>query len=308
MNATRHIAVLKGGWSTERAVSLVSGAKCAEALRAEGFRVSEVDVDDTLATVLTELKPDIVFNALHGRWGEDGCVQGLLEMLRIPYTHSGVLASAAAMDKPTAKRLFHDAGIACPEGAVMQRSALKNGHPMAPPYVIKPLTEGSSVGVHIIRQGDNAPPSQIAAESQEFGDKVLVERYIPGHELTVAVMGDRALAVTEIVSETKFYDYEAKYSAGGSRHVIPADIDARVYDRAMQVALTAHQSLGCRGVSRADFRYDSSVAGLAGLYLLEINTQPGMTPTSLVPEQAAYHGISFNSLCRWLVEDASCAR
>jgi D-alanine-D-alanine ligase len=308
MNSARHVAVLKGGWSAEREVSLVSGEKCAEALRAEGYRVSEVDVDDTLASVLTTLKPDVVFNALHGRWGEDGCVQGLLELLRIPYTHSGVRASAAAMDKPMAKRLFHDAGIACPEGVVMDRHALGDKHPMAPPYVVKPVTEGSSVGVYIVRQGDNAPPAEIAADDWAFGATVLVERYIPGHELTVAVMGDRALAVTEIVPETKFYDYEAKYAAGGSRHVIPAKVNAEVYDHAMQVALAAHQVLGCRGVSRADFRYDDTVSGRDGLYLLEINTQPGMTPTSLVPEQAAYLGISFASLCRWLVEDASCAR
>lgn len=308
MNAARHVVVLKGGWSAEREVSLVSGAKCAEALRAQGYRVSEVDVDDTVATVLAELKPDVVFNALHGRWGEDGCVQGMLELLRIPYTHSGVRASAAAMDKPMAKRLFHDAGIASPEGMVMDRHALGVKHPMSPPYVVKPVTEGSSVGVFIVRQGDNAPPQQIAADNWAFGDAVLVERYIPGHELTVVVMGDRALAVTEIVPETQFYDYEAKYAAGGSRHVIPADVDAQVYRHAMDVALAAHQLLGCRGVSRADFRYDSSVAGRDGLYLLEINTQPGMTPTSLVPEQAAYLGISFGDLCRWLVEDASCAR
>lgn len=307
MSAALHVAVLKGGWSTERAVSLVSGAKCAEALRAEGYRVSEVDVDDTIATVLTNLKPDVVFNALHGRWGEDGCIQGLLELLRIPYTHSGVRASAAAMDKPMAKRLFHDAGIACPEGRVMHRLDVGGGHPMPLPYVVKPVTEGSSVGVYIVREGDNAPPPQIGAQDWTFGDLVLVERYIPGRELTVAVMGDRALAVTEIVPETKFYDYQAKYAAGGSRHVVPAQISAQVYDHAMQVALSAHQVLGCRGVSRADFRYDDR-AGPEGLYLLEINTQPGMTPTSLLPEQAAHLGISFGALCRWLVEDASCAR
>ncbi|HEX4889822.1 MAG TPA: D-alanine--D-alanine ligase [Alphaproteobacteria bacterium] len=308
MNAARHVAVLKGGWSVERDVSLVSGEKCAEALRGLGYRVSEVDVDDSIANVLVTLKPDVVFNALHGRWGEDGCMQGLLELLRIPYTHSGVRASATAMDKPTAKRLFHDAGIACPEGRVMDRHALGDTHPMPPPYVVKPITEGSSAGVFIIRQGDNAPPAQIAAKDWAFGDAVLVERYIPGQELTVAVMGDRPLAVTAIVPNTKFYDYEAKYADGGSRHIIPAEVDAQVYQHAMNVALAAHQVLGCRGVSRADFRYDDSVAGRDGLYLLEINTQPGMTPTSLVPEQAAYLGISFGELCRWLVEDASCAR
>lgn len=308
MNAAPHIAVLKGGWSAEREVSLVSGAKCAEALRLEGYQVSEVDVGDSVARILDTLKPDVAFNALHGRWGEDGCVQGLLELLRIPYTHSGVRASAAAMDKPMAKRLFHDAGIACPESRVMDRHDLGDRHPMPPPYVVKPVTEGSSLGVFIVRQGDNSPPAQLAAVDWAFGDQVLVERYIPGHELTVAVMGDRALAVTEIVPVTKFYDYEAKYAEGGSRHVIPAEVDPVVYQHAMDVALAAHQVLGCRGVSRADFRYDSSVAGREGLYLLEINTQPGMTPTSLVPEQAAYNGISFGALCRWLVEDASCAR
>ncbi len=308
MNAFRHVAVLKGGWSAEREVSLVSGAKVAEALRAEGYRVSEVDVDGGIAEVLTALNPDAAFNALHGRWGEDGCVQGLLEILRIPYTHSGVRASAAAMDKPMAKRLFHDAGIACPEGLVMDRHALGGKHPMPPPYVVKPVTEGSSVGVFIIREGDNQTPAQLVSKDWSFGDSVIVERYIPGLELTVAVMGDRALAVTEIVPQTKFYDYEAKYAEGGSKHIIPAEVDPIVYQHAMHVALTAHQVLGCRGVSRADFRYDNSIAGRDGLFLLEINTQPGMTPTSLVPEQAAYHGISFGALCRWLVEDASCAR
>lgn len=308
MSAAQHVAVLKGGWSAEREVSLVSGAKCAEALRGEGYRVTEVDVNNSIAGVLATLKPDVVFNALHGRWGEDGCVQGLLELLRIPYTHSGVRASAAAMDKPMAKRLFHDAGIVCPEGRVMYRHDIGHQHPMTPPYVVKPVTEGSSVGVYIVQAGDNAPPQQIAADDWTFGDLVLVERYIPGRELTVSVMGDRALAVTEILPETKFYDYQAKYAAGGSRHVVPAQLSEEVYAHAMRVAFEAHQVLGCRGVSRADFRYDDSLAGPDGLYLLEINTQPGMTPTSLVPEQAAYLGISFGALCRWLVEDASCAR
>lgn len=303
-----HVAVLKGGWSSEREISLVSGAKCAEALRQEGYKVTEIDADGNIAAALTAAKPDVVFNALHGRWGEDGCVQGLLEILRIPYTHSGVCASSLAMNKPQAKHLFNDVGIACPEGMVVDRHSLKDRHPMPPPYVVKPMNEGSSVGVSIIRETDNTPPPQFAAEDWPFGDWLLVERYIPGRELTVAVMGDRSLAVTEIVPWTKFYDYEAKYAEGGSRHIIPAVIGPEIYQQALQTALTAHQALGCRGVSRADFRYDDSTASGAGLYLLEINTQPGMTPTSLVPEQAAHLGVSFGALCRWLVEDASCGR
>ncbi len=303
-----HVAVLKGGWSSERDVSLVSGAKCAEALRGEGYKVSEIDVDHNVASILNKLKPDVVFNALHGRWGEDGCIQGLLEVLQIPYTHSGVRASAVAMHKPSAIQIFRHAGLPCPNGSVINRHVLSGGHPIAPPYVVKPLNEGSSVGVFIVQEGDNSPPRQVAADDWAMGEEVLVEPFIPGLELTVAVMHDRALAVTEIVSESKFYDYQAKYAAGGSRHVIPAAINAEAYDLAMRVALSAHQVLGCRGVSRADFRFDERKSGGEGLYLLEVNTQPGMTPTSLVPEQAAHQGISYGALCRWLVEDASCGR
>lgn len=303
-----HVAVLMGGWSAEREVSLVSGAKCAEALRAEGFRVTEIDVDRGIALVLAKLKPDVAFNALHGRWGEDGCIQGLLEVLGIPYTHSGVRASAIAMHKPAAKDMFRQAGLPCPDGRVMNRHEVARRHPMPPPYVVKPLNEGSSVGVCIVHEGDNFPPSRITAADWNMGDEVLVEPFIPGRELTVAVMQNRGLAVTEILPESKFYDYHSKYVAGGSRHVIPAAIGDEVYALAMRVALEAHRVLGCRGVSRADFRYDDSKHAGEGLFLLEINTQPGMTPTSLVPEQAAYLGISYASLCRWLVEDASCER
>lgn len=305
---TKHVAVLMGGWSAEREVSLVSGAKCAEALRAEGYRVTEVDVDRSIASVLGILQPDTAFNALHGRWGEDGCVQGLLEVLAIPYTHSGVRASAIAMHKPAAKDMFRQAGLPCPDGVVMNRHDVARGHPMTPPYVVKPLNEGSSVGVHIVQQGDNFPPGRVFAAGWEMGEEVLIEPFIPGRELTVAVMQGRSLAVTEILPESKFYDYQSKYAAGGSRHVIPAVIEPAVYAMAMQVALRAHTVIGCRGVSRADFRYDDTKPGGEGLFLLEINTQPGMTPTSLVPEQAAHLGISFASLCRWLVEDASCER
>lgn len=303
-----HVAVLKGGWSSEREVSLVSGEKCAEALRGEGFEVTEIDVDHSIAATLSKLKPDVAFNALHGRWGEDGCIQGLLEVLQIPYTHSGVRASAIAMHKPSAIQIFRQAGLPCPDGQVISRYAMAGAHPMPPPYVVKPLNEGSSVGVFIVQPGDNSPPRQVAAADWLMGDEVLVEPFIPGLELTVAVLHDRALAVTEILPESKFYDYQAKYAAGGSRHVIPAPVDAQAYGLAMRVALTAHQALGCRGVSRADFRLDERKPGGEGLYLLEVNTQPGMTPTSLVPEQAAYNGISYAELCRWLVEDASCGR
>jgi D-alanine-D-alanine ligase len=248
--------------------------------------------------------PDAVFNALHGRWGEDGCVQGVLELLQIPYTHSGLLASALAMDKPVAKRLFAAAGLACPEGVVVERDGLLEGEVMERPYVVKPVNEGSSVGVHIVRAGDNR--ASIDAEDWPPGMQLLVERYIPGRELTAAVMGDRPLAVTEIRPRQGFYDYRAKYTEGIADHAIPADVPAAVYDRALEMALIGHQVLGCRGVSRADFRYDDSLDGTAGLYLLEINTQPGMTPLSLVPEQAAHLNIGFPELCAWMVEHATC--
>lgn len=298
---SRSVVVLMGGWSSEREVSLVSGAAVADSLRAAGYRVTAVDVQRDVGTVLSRLspRPDAVFNALHGRYGEDGCVQGLLDILGLPYTHSGLLASALAMHKPMAQRLFAQAGIAVAEHRIVSREQVMGGDVMPRPYVIKPLNEGSSVGVRIVREGDNLT---IAREGDwPYGGEVMVERFIEGRELTVAVMGDRALAVTEISTHRGFYDYDAKYAEGGSRHVIPAEIDPEVYDEAKRLSVLAHRTLGCRGVSRADFRFDGRT-----LYMLEVNTQPGMTPTSLVPEQAAYAGISFQELVSWMVENAEC--
>ncbi|MCB1371452.1 MAG: D-alanine--D-alanine ligase [Rhodobacteraceae bacterium] len=296
------IAVLKGGRSAEREVSLVSGAECAAALRQEGYRVVEIDAGPDLAQALIEAKPDVVFNALHGRWGEDGCVQGLLEWLGIPYTHSGVLASALAMDKRRAKQVFRAAGLPVAEGLLASREEVRASHPMPPPYVVKPVNEGSSVGVYIVPAGANGP----AQVSDDMPETLLVEAFVPGRELTTAVMGDRALAVTDIIA-AGWYDYHAKYAPGGSRHVVPAELPAEITEACLDYALRAHAALGCRGVSRTDFRWDES-RGLAGLYLLETNTQPGMTPTSLAPEQAAHCGMSFGALVRWMVEDASCFR
>ena len=296
---SRHIAVLMGGWSAEREVSLVTGAAVSRVLQEQGHRVTSIDVQRDMGGLLTRLypRPDAVFNALHGRYGEDGCVQGLLNMLEIPYTHSGLLASALAIDKPMAKRLFTDAGIPVAEHVIVGREEVLAGDVMARPYVVKPTNEGSSVGVHIVKEGDN---EQAFSESGwPVGGRVLVERFIPGKELTVTVMGDRPLAVTDITSQRGFYDYEAKYTPGGSVHVVPADLDKLVYDEALRISLLAHQTLGCRGVSRADLRYDGEQ-----LYMLEINTQPGLTPTSLVPEQAAYVGIPFPELVDWMVENA----
>ncbi|MBM3481881.1 MAG: D-alanine--D-alanine ligase [Alphaproteobacteria bacterium] len=300
---TKHVAVLLGGLSTEREVSLVSGAAVAKTLAEEGFRVTPVDVGRDLAGVLSAVRPDVVFNALHGRFGEDGCVQGILEILGIPYTHSGVLASALAMHKPTAKRLFTDAGLPCAEGRVMPREAVLSGG-FTSPFVIKPLNEGSSVGVRIIFDGDNLAP--LDGANWPFGPEVLVERYIPGREIQVAVMGDRALGAIEIRPQGRFYDYEAKYTAGRAVHLMPAPIHPDAYERALEIARIAHQTLGCRGVSRADLRYDDTSGEPGDFYLLEINTQPGMTPLSLVPEIAADVGISFGALVRWLVESARC--
>jgi D-alanine-D-alanine ligase len=298
---SRSVVVLMGGWSSEREVSLVSGAAVADALRAAGYRVTAIDVQRDVGAVLTRLtpRPDAVFNALHGRYGEDGCVQGLLDILGLPYTHSGLLASALAMHKPMAQRLFADAGIAVAEHRIVSREQVMGGDVMPRPYVIKPLNEGSSVGVRIVREGDNL--TIVREGDWPYGGEVMVERFIEGRELTVAVMGDRALAVTEISTHRGFYDYDAKYAEGGSRHVIPAEIEPEVYDAAQRVSVLAHRTLGCRGVSRADFRYDGRT-----LYMLEVNTQPGMTPTSLVPEQAAYAGISFQELVSWMVENAEC--
>lgn len=303
----RKVAVLKGGWSPEREVSLNSGAACARALRAAGYEVVEIDAARNLAEQLTNAKPDVVFNALHGQWGEDGCVQGLLEVMGLPYTHSGVLASSLAMDKQRTKLVLEDAGVPSPMGRIMSRFDAAGGHAMEPPYVIKPNAQGSSVGVHIIRKGDNRPPAELSSDKWALGDEVLVEKFVEGRELTVAVMGDRPLCVTEITTSLAFYDYEAKYAPGGSRHVLPAPVPEAIAQRCMDLALRAHQSLGCRGVTRSDFRYDESLKG-EQIFFLEINTQPGMTGTSLAPEQAAYVGIAFPDLCSWIVEDASCQR
>jgi D-alanine-D-alanine ligase len=303
----RRIAVLKGGLSAEREVSLNSGDACAKALRSKGYDVVEIDVGKDLAARLIEAKPDAAFNALHGQWGEDGCVQGLLEVMGIPYTHSGVLTSSLAMDKQRTKLVLRASGVPSPEGRVMSRHEAAGGHVMEPPYVIKPNAQGSSVGVHIIRKGDNRPPAELGSDKWTLGDEVLVEKFIPGRELTVAVMGDRPLCVTEITTELAFYDYEAKYAPGGSRHVLPAQIPPVIEERCLDLALHAHRALGCRGVSRSDFRYDPTAA-TEQVYFLEINTQPGMTATSLTPEQAAHCGISFPELCAWIIEDASCLR
>jgi D-alanine-D-alanine ligase len=307
MTTFKRIAVLLGGRSAEREVSLVSGKGCADALRGEGFDVVEIDPTEHLEQQLIQAKPDAVFNALHGRWGEDGCVQGLLELMRIPYSHSGVLASALAMHKERTKDVFRIAGIPVAKSIVADRRAASAEHLMEPPYVVKPVNEGSSVGVFIIRKGDNRPPAELGSETWSLSDAMMIEEYVPGRELTVAVLGDRALAVTEIVPNTDFYDYEAKYAAGGSKHVVPARIPAAVTEEAMRLAERAHIVLGCRGVTRTDFRYDDT-GGKHRLIALETNTQPGMTPTSLVPEQAAYAGMSYGKLCRWIVEDASCDR
>lgn len=301
------IAVLKGGWSPEREVSLNSGAAAAKALREAGYDVFEIDAQRDLGARLAEAKPDAVFNALHGQWGEDGCVQGLLEVMGIPYTHSGVLASSLAMDKQRAKAVFEDAGIPSPFGKIVTRAEAAKGHVMDTPYVIKPNAQGSSVGVFIVRKGENRPPEQLSSDKWDLGEEVLVEKFIPGRELTVAVMGDRALCVTEITTALAFYDYEAKYAAGGSKHVLPAELPDAITERCLDLSLRAHNALGCRGVSRSDFRYDPQADG-EQLFCLEVNTQPGLTATSLAPEQAAHLGISFPELCAWMVEDASCQR
>ena len=304
----RHVAVLMGGWSSERPVSLASGKACADALEGEGYRVTRVDVDRGIAEVLSRLKPDVAFNALHGPFGEDGCIQGILEVLAIPYTHSGVLASALAMNKPRAKDVMKAAGIPVAESVLVNRLEAAKAHVMAPPYVIKPPNEGSTFGVHIVKEDATHPPQQLYADDWPYGDIVMVERYVAGRELTCGVRGNEALDVIDIISEGGFYDYHAKYDTGGSRHILPAQISPNIYQNVQMLALRAHQALGCRGVSRADFRYDDRREGMDGLVCLEVNTQPGMTATSLVPEMAAYgrHGIP--ALVRWMVEDASCGR
>ncbi len=304
----RHVAVLMGGWSSERPVSLSSGAQCAAALEAAGYRVTRVDVARDVAEVLAELKPDVAFNALHGPFGEDGCIQGTLEILAIPYTHSGVLASALAMNKPRAKDVMQAAGIPVAESLLADRFEAAKAHVMAPPYVIKPPNEGSSFGVLIVKEDASHPPQQLYADDWPYGDTVMVERYVGGRELTCAVRGDEALGVIDVLTDGRFYDYDAKYAPGGSKHVLPAQISSIVYQNVRMLALKAHKALGCRGVSRADFRYDDRPGGSEQLICLEVNTQPGMTATSLVPEMAAYAGMDFPALVRWMVEDASCNR
>ena len=299
--AGRHIAVLMGGLSPEREVSLVSGKACAEALERLGARVSRVDAGRDVGEVLVRLKPDVAFNALHGEWGEDGCVQGVLETVGVPYTHSGVLASALAMDKQKAKAVLAAGGVVVPGGGLFDRFEAARDHVMPPPYVVKPNAQGSSVGVFLVFEGANGPPQALAQPGWTFGEEVLIEPYIPGQELAVAVLGDKAVSVTEIVPSAGFYDYEAKYGEGGSRHVVPAPIPAPVFERALRQAELAHAALGCRGLTRSDFRYDDLNQNLV---LLEVNTQPGMTPTSLAPEQAAHVGLAFDDLVLWIVEEA----
>jgi D-alanine-D-alanine ligase len=307
--AGRHVAVLMGGLSPERPVSLVSGAACADALERLGAKVSRLDAGRDLAQRLAELKPDVVFNALHGEWGEDGCVQGVLETLAIPYTHSGVLASALAMDKAKAKAVLAAAGVRVPGGGLFNRFDVARDHVIPPPYVVKPNAQGSSVGVFMVMEGANRPPQEVAAADWSLGEEVMVEPYIAGRELAVAVMGEaggaRALTVTDIVAASGFYDFEAKYGEGGSVHVVPAKLPPKVTEAALAMAAAAHAALGCRGVSRSDLRYDDVKDDLV---LLEVNTQPGMTPTSLAPEQAAHLGMDFDRLVLWIVEDASCPR
>lgn len=297
-----HVAVLMGGPSAEREVSLSSGRDCAAALRETGYDVTELDAGADLAQRLAEIKPDVVFNALHGRWGEDGCVQGLLEWLRIPYTHSGVLASSLAMDKEKTKQVYRNHGLPVVESVLANKRDVMAAHIMAPPYVVKPYNEGSSVGVYLVHQDANGPPHL----ADTMPDVVMVEAFAPGRELTTTVIGDRALTVTDIITDG-WYDYEAKYAEGGSRHDVPADIPTEIHDLCLDHALRAHQALGCRGVTRTDFRWDET-KGPEGLILLETNTQPGMTPTSLTPEQAQVTGMSMSELCAWMVEDASCDR
>jgi D-alanine-D-alanine ligase len=303
----KHVAVLMGGWSAEREISLRSGKACADALERSGYQVSRVDVDREVAATLRARKPEVALNVLHGRPGEDGTLQGLLEVLGIPYSHSGVLASALARKKDIAKSVLKSAGVPVPGGMVAARKEAAKRHLLPPPYVIKPVAEGSSVGVFIVREDHKHPPQELTRADWAFGDQILVEPYIPGKELTCAVMGDRVFGVIEIVPTVKFYDYEAKYAPGGSKHLLPAPIAADVYREVQRLSLAAHRALGCRGVTRSDFRFDDSL-GVKGLFCLEVNTQPGMTETSLVPELAAHAGTSFADLVRWMVEDASLDR
>ena len=304
----KHVAVLMGGWSAEREISLRSGKACADAATRAGYRVTRIDVGRDIATVLSTVKPDVALNVLHGRPGEDGTLQGILEILAIPYSHSGVMASAVAMQKDVAKTLFRAADVPVPEGIVASRFEAAKRHLLPPPYVIKPIAEGSSVGVFIIPEDLAHPPQELTREDWSYGDQLIVEKYIAGKELTCAVMGEEALGVIEIVPTVRFYDYEAKYAPGGSKHLLPAPISSFVYQQVRRLALAAYRALSCRGVSRADFRYDDRIEGTGGLVCLEVNTQPGMTETSLVPELAAHAGITFDELVRWMIEDASLNR
>ena len=305
----KHVAVLMGGFSSERPVSLSSGKACADTLEQVGYQVTRVDVDRDVGAVLAALKPDVAFNALHGPFGEDGTIQGVLEFLGIPYTHSGVLASALAMDKEQSKKIAKAAGIPVAESRVLNRFSIRNEHPMKPPYVVKPVAEGSSFGVVIVKEDQSHPPQVISSSEWRYGDTVMVERYIHGRELTCAVMGDVALGVCEIIpTGHAFYDYDSKYVAGGSKHECPAKVSPNIYQKIQTLALKAHQAIGCRGVSRSDFRYDDRHSENGEVVWLEVNTQPGMTPTSLVPEIAAQAGHSFGELLSWMVEDASCLR
>jgi len=305
----KHVAVLMGGWSSERPVSLNSGNGCADALEQAGYRVTRVDVQRDIAEVLAKLKPDVAFNALHGPYGEDGSIQGVLEILGIPYTHSGVLASALAMNKARAKDVMQAAGIPVADSLLIHRLEAARAHAMEPPYVVKPVAEGSSFGVLIVREDAINPPQQLFADDWAFGETVMVERYVAGRELTCGVRGDEAFDIIELVTaEGGWYDYDSKYSANGARHVIPAPLSPNIYQSIQNLAVRAHRALGCRGISRADFRYDDGPGGTGQLVCLEVNTQPGMTATSLVPDMARYAGMDFPALVSWMVEDASCGR
>ncbi|MEM9740576.1 MAG: D-alanine--D-alanine ligase [Pseudomonadota bacterium] len=301
----KRVAVIYGGWSSERDISISSGTQMARAARAAGYDVTEIDATRDLAGQIKAAAPDVVLNGLHGPWGEDGCVQGLFEVMGVAYTHSGVAGSAVAMDKRKSKAVYAQCGLDIAEDVPCTRAEAAAQHLLAPPYVIKPIAEGSSFGVVIVRAGANGPPKQILAEDWAYGDVLMAEEFIPGRELSVGVMGDRALAVTEITTLREFYDFDAKYASGGSRHIVPADLPETVTHAAMEASVKAHKALGCRGVTRSDFRYDEKADRLV---ILETNTQPGMTPTSLVPEQAAHLGITFEQLVGWMIEDASCQR
>jgi D-alanine-D-alanine ligase len=305
----KHVAVLMGGWSAEREVSLRSGGACADALeRGGGYKVTRVDVGRDVAAVLADLKPDVALNLLHGRPGEDGTIQGLLEILQIPYSHSGTFPSALAAQKDMAKVVMAAAGVPVPDGIVVSRALAAKSHALPRPYVIKPIAEGSSLGVFIVTEAHEHPPQELTRPDWAYGERLLCERYIAGKELTCAVVAGKPTGVIEILPTENFYDYEAKYAPGGSKHVLPAPLKPNVYEEVRRLALVAHQALGCRGVSRADFRYDDRMEGTQGLVCLEVNTQPGMTETSLVPELAAHAGMSFEELVRWMVEDASLDR